>query len=470
MSRLPLLLLALAVGLPAQDAYATEKARRAAQAVPDLARLAEEAREDRCYGLCIRAWQLVVALDPEHEEARRLLRYEKDGSGRWVRGEDFEVPRDFDEKAAARHAEDFEALRAPLVTEWITLLESETGRALAEDRRRAEIRLLLEVAPDDRRVRELLDIFTPRERADLLEGLAGGRSREGLRELAQLFRAHADLVRDVPLTPIEEKLGITFPGRVRAGGVRVLTTGGREEAADVARRAAATVELFARITGTRVAPPRGFTLYLITNAHARRQFISAHPSLGEAQRNALKGLMSTWVGGLSGIADWSPDAERRRDGCVRGVIAALFTKGFGLTVDHAWAWEGLGIHLTEIVCGTRLTWYVRPGDYAVGADPLRERMMQVGVDWAGLAREGLEKERLPPYPETLSRTIETMSDRHLLAGWAFAAWLIEVRPELVTPILRRLEEPAATPEIVSEILGFPVTELPQRLERWLGRR
>ena len=465
-----LLVLLLGAILPAQDAYAETKLAFVEKALPGLEKLAAKARKALCFGECLRTWEAVVALSPDHEIGRERLRYEPVEGGGWVRHEEYRIPKDFDGEEAERIAKARDQALAPVVASWHELLSSPEGTALAAEHRKAEVRALLRLAPDDARARGLLDIFVPRERADLLEEASGGRHRKGLKTLAQHLMDTVDVRDELPLTPVEEKIGVRFAGRYEAEGVRIFATAGRAEAERIARSVAAAIILFRRITGSDASLPEGFTIYLMSSDHARDIFIEDHPKLGKARKASLRGMVTTWLGNAEGMADWSASPERRRDGSVRGVLALLLATEYGLTVDHSWIWEGLGLHLTEVVCGTRLTWFVKMGDYGAQADPLRERLMQPGVDWGVVAAEKLVSEGFPSYRDTLSYTLENFSDRHLLAGWALAAWLIEVHPEVLEQILRGLKEPADTPKMVEGVLGFPLDELPERIARWLPHR
>lgn len=275
------------------------------------------------------------------------------------------------------------------------------------------------------------------------------------------------------LEPREREYGLAFTA-VAEKGLRVLATGGEAEARRVAISMGAARELFAELTGLTAYFPSGLTAYLLGTPEAKATFLQKHPKLGPAASERMGKLEGSGVPGTADWAWWQGDAEKRNDGMVRFTLDWLLRAHGVTTESHAWLHEGLGLYLTDALVGTHLTWFVQPskGPAAVALDnkALRDRMDDYGADWLALAREVFAPDRRFDLEELLHLLPNEMEPADYLRVTALAAYLVEVRREVLGPLLTRVGAGEDPRLVLEESLGFPFGELRARLATWLERR
>lgn len=261
---------------------------------------------------------------------------------------------------------------------------------------------------------------------------------------------------------------------VEASGVRVLATGGDEEAERVASAIGAACSLFVELSGADALLPSGLSAYLLGSSEAKTAFLEKHPALTPETRTRLGKLEGAGVPNTADWAWWEGDAEKRLDAMVRLSFDWLF-RSVGVTTEkHAWLHEGLGFYLTHALVGTRLSWFVRPRTSESKRDAdnvaLKARMDELDADWLLLARDLFAPERTFDLEELLHLEVQELDPVDHLRAHALAAYLVETRRAAVGGVLTRVGAGEDPRLVLEESLGFPLAELRTRLDGWLVRR
>jgi len=302
---------------------------------------------------------------------------------------------------------------------------------------------------------------------------AGERGRS---ELAAAVKHAFEVQKQPKKTSIRDKervFGLEL-GVVEAAGLRVLASGGDEEAERVATAIGAARSLFEAVTGTAGLYPSGLTAYLLGSAEAKSAFLEKHPAVTPEIRPRLAKLEGAGVPGTADWAWWEGDAEKRLDAMVRLSFDWLCRAQGVTTEHHAWLHEGLGFHLTHALVGTRLSWFVRPRTGAAKNDAdnvaLRSQMEDLGADWMALARGQFAPQKKYDLEELLHLEVDELDAADYLRAHALAAYLVEVHREELGKVLTRVgagDDPRA---VLEEAVGLPLPELSTRLDGWLERR
>jgi hypothetical protein len=260
---------------------------------------------------------------------------------------------------------------------------------------------------------------------------------------------------------------------VSVEGVQALASGGAEEAREVARRLAAARALYGELTGSEPRYPHGLRVFLLDARAAKDAFLAQHPALAPEARERLARLECS---GIEGTADWAfyqEDAEQRLDGALRLAFDWLM-RAQGITLArHAWLHEGLGSYLTHALAGTNLTWMlpIPPARLRTSEDrALLTGMKEPLADWLALARTAFEPEPRFDLEELLHLTLDELDPRDHLRAYALAAFVLEVRPSALAPLLAHLGSGADPREGLEQQLGTTMPELRERLAEWLTRR
>jgi hypothetical protein len=277
-----------------------------------------------------------------------------------------------------------------------------------------------------------------------------------------------------------ERYGIAWTVSARTPSVLVLGTGTQEEALRAAQAAHATAEVFRALFGCRVRHTKDFTIYLLADPAQRDPFLDGLPGLAPDERAFLAQLVGAGIPRTGDTGQWDAQIERRLDGAVRHTLGGFLRDEYGITTDHAWAWEGIGIYLTREIVGTRLTWYVRGTvrdeqrtttveEQRRDAE-LRTRLLGAGANWMNDALVLLRGESAPDLGKVMRRDVNTMIVSEMLVSYALSAYLLEGRPGELPELLHRVGRGEPPEEAVGAALGMTIPELKARLVRWLGER
>ncbi len=449
-----------------------EEGRAAAVAtlVTDLAELADWCNGQSLFLERNTIYELLLEFDPDHDRARKMLKYRRNRDGQWERSDTYREPTNRGEdgldEVAARRA----AIGRRFSDTLHGLLSRYRDDVDRSDRQRVE-RDVLRVDSADPVTRASRGEVPAGDAWLLAETVRGQTRRVELRRFVAEALANAPEPQDSPVGPAEAELGVEWAHVVDTEAVRVLGTGERAEVVRVARINHAVGDVFRAALDSSTKHYAGYTIYLLGDEAEKRAFLERHPAVTPENRDYLMSLVGTGIPGTANVVQWQADPLARVDGIVRHTFGGFLRDSYGISVEHGWVWEGVGIYLTWRVLGTRLTWYVQPEDYELdGGVSLRPLLHVPGANWTDEAYKMLRSKKRPDLRDVLGRTVSELRVQDMLYAYAVAAYLLEGRPGEAPGLLRRIGE-GQEPEVAfEEALGIDLDELPDRIVRWLSER
>jgi hypothetical protein len=418
------------------------------------------------------AYELVLRFDPDHREARKWLKYVQ-REGQWVRLGTYTPPKNMNAKAEPAYAERRAEIVKQFAGDVIAALEKE-GAGWTEAERRLAVEDVLAVDPDNEKAHAL----NGQVRVDgrwVLAGTARAASRR--HELVQAARAALAAVPEPRAVAIgqDAQLGVAWTDAVETETWRVVATTGTEEARRAAVIATATIPLFEAAFGITVEPRSGQVYYVMKQQPDFQQVLTNHPRCTPEFRKFAFGVSSAWLPRTAVLLAYSPEAATRLEYAARQPFAALLLRGFGITARQGWAYEGIGLYLTELLTGTHTTYTIHPTGYA--PDHQREktelwnRIRAPESDWFDVARQLAGEGKAPDLVDMMSKDVNTMDAEDLIFSYALAGYLLEARADVAPDLLRAVgEKKIPFHDAVPKILGLDVRALQKRFEAWLGER
>ncbi|MAG58188.1 MAG: hypothetical protein CMJ83_18025 [Planctomycetes bacterium] len=474
LSLLPAILVSLTVSARSQDGFETDWQRESAAMVPALEELAEFARKHKLFRECIRTYDLILIFSPDHEKARRFLRYSRKGKhGPWERRRPFKEPKNLSMDSIDEFKKRRKAIVGPFARSIVQALDTHKDTVDAKQRQEV-LRKLIRVDPENPEARAAFGDVKSGDRWLPEDAVIAALQRVEMRERAESIRDGVDPPRPTVLSDVEAKLGIRFLHTLETSHVRVLSTADGDESSKVVRYCEAAPRLFNLVLKETVRHREKYTVYLLAGGTEKKQFLDRHPDINASNRRFYEPLAGGWVNKFSGVCDWAGKSKTRIDYAVRQTNALCLTDAYGISIRQGWAFEGFGLYLTDLICNTKLTYYVKPSPYGAGRDSLRERLMRQEGDWF---KEGLALLKGPKRPD-LGRVITldatAMIDEDMLYAYVLAAWLIETRSTKLRALLRDIArvDPEGKPlqkpaEVLKKHLGLGLDGLELRIIRWL---
>lgn len=414
-----------------------------------------------------KAYSALLELDPEHVKAHEALghRHQKDGS--WVIPSRVKRVYDNEKKLGELAAELLERRRAA-VRDYrdaaFALLDADPELAAAHG---ADVyAVVLAIDEDDAEVRA--------RRGEARYGNAWvlAETARAYEHRPQIRRIVAEAVRRAGARETLEQLDATdgWRSHARTPEVEVFGSVEMEEALRAAQAAHATGDVYRRLFQSRHHLPADMTVYLLGDRAELVPFLERVPNLTDEEREFLAQLVGSGIPRTANTAQWSESRARRLDGVVRHTIGQYMVADLGLTTNHAWAWEGIGLYLTRELVGSRLTWYIGGTDENTELANLRADLLVQESNWMNAAWTLLKGDRAPRMGEVLRQNAGEMGVDGMLASYAFCAYLIEGRPDELPEVLIRTGRGEEPEQVVREALGMTMDELQVRVERWLSER
>ncbi len=457
---------------PVFDSAAFEAAMDAAQGdlVDKLDGLAGWCSQKKLLLEKARIYEIVLRFDPDHKKARKVLGFKR-RKGVWIQSSTYREPRNYNSSAL----ELLPAKRTETVRFYIdeVLAIMERTEALPNLLRREKLNLLLELGPEDERVRKALGQSKVGDRWVLSETSNALATRAEVQTLARECLAGADLGQVDDPIPVEQSLLLPWKHILQTNYVRVAGTTTEEEVTNVMRVTEAAGDLFRKLFDSRTYHLPGFHIYVMEPGHQKDKFMALHPLILDKDRAFIESLEAAGIPNTAQVAVWANTPRERLDRVTRQSIGYFLSEEFGIGLEHGWAWEGFGMYLTYQLTGTRLTFYMEPGRYeAQGQEgenqrELMKRLYYPNSDWLLEARNYFTSNRRPSLGFSLGRKVNDLTSEDLLISYVLARYLLEGWPIETPQMLRRIGSGGRPQAVVPEVFGMPFRELERRFWLWL---
>jgi len=425
----------------------------------------------------------ILVIDPDNAKSRRALGYKRGKDGGWEQGK-YREPSD---RGKAGDVEELARLRAATAEEYglrLTTLLAEASSELRREEARTYFVLDDQCASLNLMLGRVRDASGRWRDPDELQAELREAEVAAALEEAKALRANYE-----PWTvgsPVDAKTtGLEWTVGFKTDRLRVTGTGEEDEIRRAIEAAYFVDELLRRVIP---APPlhtydpetrltlqraRGsthhgrFTVYLLTRRRQIPQLLSAFPNLTAAQKELHEQTTSGYLNEFNSIGVWVPNIDERLDAMVRQFVAAYLRDEFQITARNGWVFEGFGIYLTHLAVGTRMTFFVRPGNYVEDTTVrLDDRLQGQDADWlAELTALDRARQR-PKLSFLLGKDVNGMDTRDMLLANALARYLFEVQPEHLQRILQRIGQGEASVIALQEELGVMLPELEETLYAW----
>lgn len=453
-----------------------------AGAVEELHALADWCTSARLFAARARVYETVLLFDPDDGKARRWLRYRRGHDGDWGRAPHYVPPKD-----RGRQRPEFEkkiqAWRVAFLGEARALLEAAIA-AGEMGLQSAILRTTLRIAPHDEGFRRANgEVRSNREgKTDwiLVATQTGDRRRPALRKAA---REAVDAVADPrrgSLVDADRRGDVPWGPVLQGRRVRVLGTTGAQEVRRQYDYCEATWPVFrsvfrltAPVWKTDASYARGLTVYVVRSREAGNAFLSLQPGVSERSLDFVRPLVGAWIPGQAALVVKAPVPVIRLECGPKMILSGMCRRTFGITVNRAWASEGLAHYLTHLITGTRFICSVRDRKSRY-AEP-QPALPEYGVstpnrdDWLLAGRDLLASEKKPDLFLMIGKDVNTITPDEVLYGYCIVAYLIEGRPDACVGFFRDVgqAETVDLEPIVKRRLGLDVSTFEARVLRWL---
>jgi hypothetical protein len=412
-----------------------------------------------------RQLEAILVLEPDDAAARAGLGYEKARSGGWERSPKWKEQGNKNPEGLG----DFKKKRAEVAGVFFdaaTKILEENKRDIAPGLRARIVGDMTAIDANDPRTRRAGGEEEAGGKWVLAETAASPPRRKRIQAWTKAAIATAGKPDVVDPAGNEENFGVKWGTILETENLRVLGTGSKDETTKIAILCQAAGELFSKVFGAEVTHQTAFhvPIYVLADPTTKAEFLRNHPGIKPDEREKVAALGGFHLQG--GYVIWGAESEGRIDCAVRMVIGSFMNRQFGLGGDDGALYEGIGIHLTWFLTGTRLTWTVGERKYAQsGPEPLADKLRKAGADWFTPGYELWGGKSHPPLKPLLAKHLNDLMVEDMLASFAIGVWLIEGREHDAPRFLRaagRKEVDAGS----LEAFGLEINQLEERIARW----
>ena len=402
---------------------------------------------DRCY-------EALIAIDPEHAQARKFLRYHKTARDGWEQ-QGYKAPKNRAEEPLAELGRRRAELEAGFRTELAALAERFDLAGAERTSLQDDILLLV---PDDIEVRARRgEVRGPQGAWILAETAAALERRPDL-------EAHAEILRGASV-PIESDAALedsqSWRSALHSAHARLRGSCDAKESKKLLRHTETAVTLFELAFGEAPTLPDNYTIYVLGDSRSREEFLAEHPQAEASLQMLEHGFSSVWTADRSTLVVSSEDPEGRLGHTSRQTIQRMLAETFGISPSQGWAYEGFGLALAELVTGSpevaRNTG-VFAGHWVWGD----EKTLWTAA--SALVRSG----KAPALQSLLSEDIAAFTREDVLLAYAFARYLLEGQGASAGKLLGACGydmRPAAV--VLEEVLGRDLATVEARFTRWV---
>ena len=482
-----LLLLVPAIPALAEDSPRVRWRAEKAQVLETLHDLADRCTRMKLFGTRADIYQQLLALSPDDKTARKWLKYKRAGDGSWERKGRWRRPRNSG-KGVAEIVKRRQALAGEYRPRLRDLLEELRDEGLFKEAAEV-VSAAVAIDPENQEFREW--------NGEVREGKAArpGKSSKWIlqeslhaKKRRPLFKKTAqDAIKDMkkPKESAPHKMdrigGISWGTKLQGKHVRVVGTPPKEEMELMLRHAEATWPLFETVFEIRPGSwqsgdsyATGLTIYSLESIPMGNEFLSKWPGYTERDLEFLYPLVAMWIKRKPAVLCKSPQELVRLEVAPKQLNHAMISRAFGLTMDRAWAKEGLCLYLTWQITGTRLIYSVKDveSDYGESDKPVPDYVKNLSdpnADWLALGLELIKSPDKPDIHLMAGRKINDLTKHDALYSYCICAYVCEGHPEKCVDFFRRLSDKdgADIGMVCLESLGFDHVALEQRVKRWL---
>lgn len=471
------------------------------QAALALDALASHCAKKMLFGKRDEVYERLLALEPDHEAARKKLKYEKGEDGSWVQDPRYKRARNLKrgglEEADATLAEILAARVTGLVTLcreaqaihdllWArrTLASLHTDHPTRKDIAPAERDLALRYHAATREkglvaeMAEVADWLRERHPTDMVVRDALGEvEREGvwlLHESARTLDRRAGLADAVGTakkvlpttskpTPAEAKVALPWKQAVATKHVRVAGTAEAEHLQAVAVACESAGAVFEQALGTAPAWRAGLTVYLFAGEKERATFLKAYPVRENPTLKHADKLDLVYADGNT-LAVRGIQPRGQLDLAVNEVLNVMLSDTFlGHETPLAWHAEGISRYLAWLLTDTRMAINVS-NKYA--GDKQDRAVPDADAAWLPHVRTRLEK-KPAALQLLLGKGTDAFTARDALVAYGFAIYLIHGFDGLAGPFLRAHWKTKDVDRTCRDLLATPRPVVEHRMRRWL---
>jgi len=416
-------------------------------------------------------YRAVLAYDPDHREARKVLGFRKK-KGEWEEGRTKEPEDDCDEGVPAafdtRWAEAVDAFEARIVAAY-----AEGGDAPAVVKKRREaLHALLPFGTNDATLRAALGFVLLEERGVwVMEETATALARRAeladrVATLLANFEAPVEATNDAVLDAIE----LPWTQAFTQGGMKIMSTLDPEESQALLTTAHLMRQVFGYALPGAGRPSYPEAIWAV-EVSERARFFQAHPDTPEAEMDYRVAVNSSWLGDNVLVSGKSPTLCK--DVVAFQVAGYALSEKFTVWTDDGWAQQGLTSYLAHLACGTRLSfWDIRTkdeyGNEIGGAKSWLDRAPPSTSGWllqfASLVEEG---QTIQEFGRALTAPTVKMTWQDVVTSHAVAAFLLEARPDDLMALLKLAKRDGSMVIKVEEQLGMPLADLRDLMLRWI---
>ena len=499
-----LLLFGLAVLVPAVTAEDLESelpALRKATAL-ELDVLAAWCNKKQLYAKRDEVFEQLLEYDPEHEDARRRLRYQKDERGTWEQDVKYKRPRNLakgaeeaDERLAvvlgryraavlalcakaqtipellwARRLVDAMASRCPEERGIDPVLRDLTLRYYASVRDKGLIQEMDEAGawltqhhPEDLAIRAAMR-ETKREDTWVLDETA--RALDHLMDFATFAAETMKAIapRKAELPKHAAKIELPWTDGAATEHVQAFGTVAPAQLADLVTACEAAGPMFERALGAAPVRREELTLYVFATKGECKTFLSKYPVVDNPTLQIQDKLDLVYASGRT-LAIKANPADAQKDLAVNELLNQMISDTFlESAAPRGWHAEGLSRYLAWRIAGTRLSINVS-GKYAGQAGD--REVPGTDDSWLSSARAQLKANPAADLELMMGKGTDVFSPRDALVAYAFAVYLLEGFDRLAGEFLKAHQATKDADKACRSILGMPRAVAEHRLLRWL---
>jgi hypothetical protein len=433
--------------------------------VESLKGLAEWCEKQKLDKERARVFELILVFEPDSKDARQALGYTTAKGGGWERVKSWKAPENRDNEGL----KDFKAKKAEVGGAFLDAMT----KVLEEERRDIGPAIKARIIGD----MNAIDPNDPRTRAAAGEAQLAGkwvlaetagaaaRRKQVAGFAAAAIKAAGQPQPDEPAGS-EGTWDIKWSAIVTTENLRVMGTGNKDEINKIAILCQAAGELFAKTFDVEVTHRTAYRtpIYILADPTAKANMLRNNKSIKPEERERFAHLGGYHVDG--GIAVHGADVESRIDCAVRMIVGGFMGRSFGIGTDEGALYEGVGIHLSWFLTGTRLTWTVGKRKYAQsGGDGLADKLKAAGADWYAPGYELVGGKNHPALKPLFAKMVNDLETEDMLASFMFGVWLIEGRKDDAPRFLRA----AGRKELdkgAMDAFGLEINQLEERWVRW----